>query len=176
MRSCNSGWCSGGISTSGERCEKRATRVEYRTGEYCSSPEGPRGPVPAQPLPPLRAPPLIDASDGVNWVTRKKKRNLFAPFRSNGRQRCTHHHAIMMHAAPVCVAPALCRPRDLCLSVMHVPAAACIHNSWQPGGVRGSPSMRHKGNAHALRGRRSTRTEGGDQRAPWELIQALQES
>ena len=91
-------------------------------------------------------------------------------------QICTHDRAIMMHAAPVCVAPALCRPRDLCLSVMHVPAAACIQNSWQPGGVRGSPSMRHKVNAHALRGRRSTRTEGGDQRAPWEVIHALQES
>ena len=83
-----------------------------------------------------------------------------------------HDHA-MMHAAPVCVAPALCRPRDLCLSVMHVPAAACIHNSWQPGGVRGSPSMRHKG--HPSAPREATRTEGGDPRAPWEAIHAPQE-
>ena len=83
---------------------------------------------------------------------------------------------------------------------MHVPAAACNHNSWQPGGVRGSPSMRHKAHPRdqreaihalhgmgALRGRRSTRSEGlhgrrsmlfegGDPGAPREVIHALQET
>ena len=72
-------------------------------------------------------------------------------------------------------------PRALCLSAMHVPAAACTHISWQPGGVRGSPSMQHKAHLrapreaiHAHRGRRSTRSMEGDPRASRELIQALQ--
>jgi hypothetical protein len=71
-----------------------------------------------------------------------------------------HDHA-MMHAAPVCVAPARCCARALYSSVMHLPAAACTHNSWQPGGVRGSPSVRNKAHPlaqkeaiHAHRGRR----------------------
>jgi hypothetical protein len=91
----------------------------------------------------------------------------------------------LMHAAPVCTATARCRPRALCSSAMHVPAAACTHNSWQPGGVRGSPSvtpsMRHRAHPrapreaiHAHRGRRSTRPIGGYPRASRQLIQALQ--
>jgi hypothetical protein len=106
-----------------------------------------------------------------------------------------HDHA-MMHAAPVCVAPARCCARALYSSVMHLPAAACTHNSWQPGCVRGSPSLRHNGHPrapreaihaldgrcstrfkivdpsasndaiHAIRGRRSTRSKGGDPSTP----------
>ena len=63
--------------------------------------------------------------------------------------------------------------RALCARLRCI-AAACIRNSWWPGSVRGSPSIRPKRHIHALQGRPSTRSKRGRPRAPREVMHMFQ--
>jgi hypothetical protein len=100
------------------------------------------------------------------------------PPRETSATKLWHKDAHTLVVAPLCVAPARCRPRALCSSVMHVPAAACTRWATTPGSlavIEGEPISVTQGTStrseapreaiHALEGRRSTRSKGDHPRA-----------
>ena len=77
------------------------------------------------------------------------------PPRETSATKLWHKDAHTLVVAPLCVAPARCRPRALCSSVMHVPAAACTRWATTPGSlavIEGEAHQCDPGHIHKLRG------------------------